>query len=332
MFTLKRTVTTLTLLLPCLATPAAQADAPAGIVGDVTGEIDLMLDPFFDTGPIWNEELQQDEWLPIGPVHQITPVGKDTVQTTFDGGGQWSTGGDTRFNYEYLEVSPTESWFTFYAYALTEDAGDGGGGYSQLNMQVTFDYPVHYRLAADANGFPMSYNVSFNGEVGSAHGGGYGIRGGTFPLLWIYEDGVPVYAYDFDTYIDQGVLPAGTYEMSVQAFTGLHRYGIGLSSSGSAQLHVTLLGDADQDGVVGIDDLDAVLDHWAMEVPDGVSQFGDLDGDGIVGLSDLDQVLLGWGSDLYEDDDQGDGLTTVPEPATAGLLIALGMSLLTRRH
>ena len=296
----------------------------AQIVSDATGTIDLKLNPFFDTGPIWSEEDNTWVWGPLESQHEVVPVGLSDVSASFDGGGYYSAGGLTEFDYDYESTRPGEAWFNFHAYALTADAGDGSNGYSKLDMQITFNHPVSYRFEAEAIDFPMSYSVMFNETEAKAYGGGYGIREGTFPILWIQEDGVNVYAYDFGPHIDQGILPAGTYDLSVYAYTGLHRYGIGLGSEGTASLHIQLLGDANLNGRVGIEDLNRVLNHWGKTPPKGGAQFGDLNADGYIGIADLNRVLTAWNADVRPPQTIA---ASVPEPTAACLLLTLGLAL-----
>jgi hypothetical protein len=192
-------------------------------------------------------------------------------------------------------------------------------------MQITFDYPVYYRLEADVIDTPYYYEVTFNGTEADAYYDSFGLWGGSFPPHY-YPD-VP-FQIGWETHVDQGYLLPGTYELSVYAVSCLHRYGIGLSSEGTAQLYAQLLGDADQDGLVGIDDLNIVLNHWDRRVPHGVTQFGDMNNDGWVGIDDLNAVLLGWGSDVRP---AASG-SPIPEPGTLAMVLGLVMPALRPRR
>jgi hypothetical protein len=55
---------------------------------------------------------------------------------------------------------------------------------------------------------------------------------------------------------------------------------------------ISIPGDLDGDGVVGIGDLQQMMGDWGMCPPDGSACPGDLDGDGVVGILDL-LLLLG---------------------------------------
>lgn len=76
--------------------------------------------------------------------------------------------------------------------------------------------------------------------------------------------------------------------------------------------------------VIGEDQLNAVLTHWASAVTPGDTGLGDFTSDGQVGIEDLDFVLARWNTPLIEN-------VTVPEPASAiALLTGLG-ALATRQ-
>ncbi len=81
-------------------------------------------------------------------------------------------------------------------------------------------------------------------------------------------------------------------------------------------------GDLNDDGFVGLDDLDIILQNWNQIVDMGKWFVGDPSGDGFVGLEDLDFVLNHW--------NEGMPPIAVPEPATA-LLLTVGL-LLYRRN
>ncbi len=81
--------------------------------------------------------------------------------------------------------------------------------------------------------------------------------------------------------------------------------------------------DPDNDGYVGLSDLDLVLAHWGHTVTPGNPLKGDLDGDGLVGLADLDIVLNNWNTATTP-------AVVVPEP-TGFVLLSLGVCALLRR-
>jgi T5SS/PEP-CTERM-associated repeat protein len=79
-------------------------------------------------------------------------------------------------------------------------------------------------------------------------------------------------------------------------------------------------GDCNGDGMVTTADLAAVTGHWQQYVTGGAAE-GDLNGDGQVTTADLAAVTGNW---QY-------GVTTIPEPTTIAMLLALvGLAMLRR--
>lgn len=304
----------------CCATISVPAGAQ--IVSDAAGTIDLKLYPFFDTKPVWSEEENQNIWVPDEGLHEVISVGLSDVSVSIDGRGSYSSKGLSAFDYEYMPIGISEAWFNFHVFADTFDAGDGAGGSASLQLQITFSQSVYYRFEADVINAPVLYEVSFNGQQANAWYSAMGEYDGSFPPTYHYDNPMPD---GWDTYVDEGILPAGTYQLSVAAYASLSRYGGGRNSEGSANLHIRLLGDADLDGVVDIEDLNIVLSHWNSLVPQGVWQFGDLDGNGFVNILDLNMVLAGWNQDARPQ------AVAVPQPGGVVLWIILGPILCRRR-
>ncbi len=92
---------------------------------------------------------------------------------------------------------------------------------------------------------------------------------------------------------------------------------------------VTLIGDLNSDGFVGIDDLAIILSHWNQTVTEGYLFSGDPTGDGFVGIDDLSLVLANWNNGTPP---PPGSLASIPEPTTAVLLVTGGLVLLRRRH
>jgi hypothetical protein len=91
-------------------------------------------------------------------------------------------------------------------------------------------------------------------------------------------------------------------------------------------------GDLDQDGYVGLDDLNIVLDMWNQDVDPGVLLSGDPSGDGYVGLEDLNIVLKTWNAGTPPTPIGGYTPPVVtPEPTSVGVMAIGGMLLLRRR-
>lgn len=84
-------------------------------------------------------------------------------------------------------------------------------------------------------------------------------------------------------------------------------------------------GDVNFDGFVGGDDLSTITTNWGRE---GMSRKeGDLSGDGFVTGHDYTEVLTYWGTGTPPEE-----ATSIPEPATLGLLLLGGQALLRRRR
>jgi probable HAF family extracellular repeat protein len=88
---------------------------------------------------------------------------------------------------------------------------------------------------------------------------------------------------------------------------------------------IPLVGDLDDDGFVGIEDLNLVLGNWNQNVPPG-NPVADPSGDGFVGITDLGFVLGNWNAGMPPGE-----TSNIPEPVSA-LLITLGSPVLLRRH
>lgn len=87
---------------------------------------------------------------------------------------------------------------------------------------------------------------------------------------------------------------------------------------------VTVVGDLNSDGFVGLADLDIILAHWNQTVTEGYLFSGDPTGDGFVGLDDLDIVLGNWNAGTPP-------VAVIPEPATWVLIGGTGLAMLRRR-
>ncbi|MEZ6191290.1 MAG: PEP-CTERM sorting domain-containing protein [Phycisphaerales bacterium] len=86
-----------------------------------------------------------------------------------------------------------------------------------------------------------------------------------------------------------------------------------------------LVGDLDDDGFVGIADLNIVLGNWNSNVTAGDELQGDPSGDGFVGIEDLNTVLGNWNAGTPPSG------VAVPEPASLVLLGLGGLAALRRR-
>ncbi|GAB4197783.1 MAG: hypothetical protein Kow00105_11820 [Phycisphaeraceae bacterium] len=287
--------------------------ASAQIVTDVTGEIDLMLEPFFETGWLWDDEVGDYVFSPLENQHARYAVGTTELHVEFDGGGYYSTGGLNQIDYIYSNPTPAISTWDLHAYTEIPDDDVGSGGYAYLEVDFTTSAPFRYRFEANADRYGYYYEVSFNNNYAYAHAF-RGIWEGTFPLL--HEHGNPL-PTKFGTHVDQGILPAGTYTFWISTSAIKYRT-YGYISEGTASLTIQLLGDANLDGFVGMADLGAVLDGWNQSTE---SLIGDFDQDNFIGIKDLNEVLMNWNTDLRQPAEPA----LVPEP---NYFMGVGLTLI----
>jgi len=88
-----------------------------------------------------------------------------------------------------------------------------------------------------------------------------------------------------------------------------------------------LAGDMNNDGFVGIDDLNNVLSNWNASAPAPNSPPGDVNGDGFVGIDDLNWVLSNWNNGTPPAED-----AAIPEPAMLALLSLGALATFGRRR
>ncbi len=84
-------------------------------------------------------------------------------------------------------------------------------------------------------------------------------------------------------------------------------------------------GDATLDGIVGISDLNVVLDDWNQTTARGVVQ-GDFNLDGFVGINDLNIALGYWNANGGQS-----APVDVPQPASVWCLVSVAAGLMVRR-
>ncbi len=89
---------------------------------------------------------------------------------------------------------------------------------------------------------------------------------------------------------------------------------------------LSLPGDLNGDGYVGLDDLDIILTNWNQAIPPANSA-ADPSDDGFVGLDDLDIVLNNWNTSIPIS-----SYTDIPEPSSLALLVIGTIALQHRRN
>jgi hypothetical protein len=288
------------------------APAPAQIVNSATGEIDLKLSAFFGGNP--SQTL-------------TAPVSLADTSASINGKGFYSVGGLSQVDFNHLASGPAQTWLTTYANAESDNEPEGGGGYAKLDLSFYAQAPFYYRFEADVIGnYAVGYEVTFNGNSANAYvDGASGLYKGTFPFIYIVPGDPTSGRIGWDTYVDEGFLPAGLYDLSVEASSTL-MHGFGVSTTGTSSLLIQMQGDTNLDGFIGIEDLNTVLSNWNDHVPTGAVQFGDLSRDGYVGVEDLNQVLSNWNSSVAPPS------IAVPEPATGVFAVTIGLALAGRRQ
>ena len=99
------------------------------------------------------------------------------------------------------------------------------------------------------------------------------------------------------TLADDTISPAlgyGTYDVFVIATDPGEQIGNDGTTDELVIQENVLPGDANNDGFVGVDDLNIILIHWNQNVTPGDISMGDLTGEGFVGVDDLNIVLVNW--------------------------------------
>ncbi len=84
-------------------------------------------------------------------------------------------------------------------------------------------------------------------------------------------------------------------------------------------------GDLDNDGFVGITDLNLVLSNW-NQTAESANPLADPTGDGFVGIEDLNQILGNWNAGTPPN-----SAANIPVPATSTVLLIASLAILRRR-
>ena len=95
----------------------------------------------------------------------------------------------------------------------------------------------------------------------------------------------------------------------------------------NGRAYFSIPGDLDDDGYVGLDDLDIILNNWNQNVPPADPR-ADPSNDDYVGLDDLDILLNNWNFGIPP----AAVSANVPEPAGLTLLALGGVTMLLRRR
>ncbi len=286
-----------------------------------------------DGTTIWPQTMQVDYvryWQASGGPDP-DPVPTELSNPSFeDSGGSldaWTTYGNSIGNVS-AQSEVSLDGHALKMYGQFNSPGNFSGAYQGIAVEagdsVTADASAYIRSQDTLFGksnevfMKLNYFSEFGAALGSAED-----LGGTSIMI---ADGSTVE----DTWLAHqltDIAPVGAEE--VRLFFEFHQPG---NDNGAIHIDavsldvstITLLGDINGDGFVGLLDLDLILGTWNATITPGAAV--DLDGDGFVGLGDLDIVLNNWNSGTSPP-----GSAQIPEPATLTLLGASGVLWLKRR-
>ena len=342
------TLGTACLCVTALSSPGspAQADRYADTLGYF--EPGINVDVVYGSDPV---EYYDNALAALGGPGQQVALSQGTLTETVSLGG-WSDDPATGTNAQtpglvigfavevfnspgddLLVVGNAPSAFKFYEPGFVEVAfeSDGGGAkpngwqdetfylikpgnYDQINDPRTSNNPINITSNPD---FSLTYSAPFDDDTNLPGYFDVTPGGDAFNLDDAIDDqGNPVFvgsiAYVRLRSVSDSAFPFGTFlapEVDyVQAYT--------------------LEGDYNNDGFVGIDDLNIVLGNWNIFVPSGSLQHGDGNGDGFVGIDDLNQNLANWNAGSPPTTSGN----TVPEPASLFVCLAVTGAMISRRH
>ena len=168
------------------------------------------------------------------------------------------------------------------------------------------------------------------GPLAADAGSEMGIEGISFALDGVdlrplLTPGVPYLLSDRDALLTGYFADGSAFSFDLKLDTKPFSYAFDANAILTLTL-VSLPGDLNGDGFVGIADLNVILPNWNAQVTPGDLLSGDVNGDGFVGIGDLSTVLSNWNAGTPP----SDVLAGVPEPTTLAVL-GLGVPLLLRR-
>lgn len=222
-----------------------------------------------------------------------------------------------------LMVNSTTDWGTAQLLVTIEPGGeiyqDAAGSDFAPNPALFPSFPtLEFDSYLDGNGeqpFIAGQAVDLGGDVQE-------FSGNHIDITWLNTSQTDIGTFKIGrfTLSDNAV---GSWTMMVTSDTGFRTYQ-GNINNGMFDLRDTgagepLLGDLDEDGFVGIGDLNIILGDWNKTDVDGnAPQYGDLNFDLFVGISDLNIVLGNWNQtvlpgDFASGDINGDGFVGISD-------------------
>ncbi len=290
-----------------IASVSLVLDAPVGGAASIPGSLGgITLDSSTAhtltvpaSGPLAMNHAEGSEITVTGASHTIASQVNFTSDATVDIQGSGAS------NRLLLSASPS----------ITEGINLTKAGAGQLVVQDDLDLsPSGLQILMESGTFSTSSQVDVSGDLTLDKTLDMDLVGGHEPSI---GDGFDILTYT-------GTLTGEFDTVEFPAVDGL-TFGLVYGSSGTISLQTVLEGDLDNDGFVGLGDLDIVLNNWNQTVTAGVLLEGDPTGDGFVGLGDKDLVLTNWGSGTPPGQS-----ASVPEPATLALAVLGGVALLRR--
>ena len=282
--------------------------------GDVWGTAQILTN--LDTGTFYQHPSPGNDYAPNPALFDLNPGlefdsyvdGNGSQPVIITTGGAVNLGGSTS-TYTFSDTDIDLTW-----YSIADNQGD--------MMKIG-----RFTASNDANGswqMLVSSTSGFRSYEGSIVDGEFDLR--------ISTGGEPIPGdLNEDQYVGLDDLQLILGDWNKQVFTG----------------DPLQIGDLTLDGIVGLDDLQIVLNNWGQYVFPGDTSVGDLSGNGQIGLDDLQPILDNWNYQIQDVDPRSDptadgyvGLddlqlildnwntgtpptptTTIPEPATAALLL-----------
>jgi hypothetical protein len=231
---------------------------------------------------------------------------------------------------DLLVVGNAPSGFTFYEPGFIEVAieSDGGGAkpggwqdetfylirpgnFDLINDPRTANNPITITTNPD---FSLNYSAPFEDDANLP--GYFDVTPG--------GDG-----FDLSDAIDSNGNSAGLFSIAYVRLRSVSDSAFPFGSFLAPEVDyievLAIEGDTNGDDFVGIDDLGNVLGDWNNTVPGGQIWHGDLTGDGYVGIEDLNIVLGNWNAGSPPTG------SALPEPASASVVMLLGLALSARR-
>ena len=197
---------------------------------------------------------------------------------------------------DFVSVSNTGDT-DFYAFTITEE--------STVDLQLK---PLggQFNQNSDGSIFDASARADLSLTLWDTDG--------LTPLLSV--DDLP--AGGIESILDFALPVGGEYYASISTTTDtVQLYRLDISAESAV---ISLPGDLDGDGFVGIEDLNIILTNWNQSVPPS-DPLADPSADGFVGIDDLDIVLSNWNNGTPPGSPDSPGASnTIPEPATLAIL------------